>query len=170
MDVLCQNAGSRVSSTTRMLCGTLMNMHQTLTWKRRNCYRKSFFLFSLRTKISRSFIKVWLSHWCYMDDHYYLSGHWMCQLCCSLWKVRKLSDFIKNILICVPKMNKGLYRFETTRGWAINDRILLFGWTIPLTQETCSHKHTHTHTHFIYYLFIYHYFYFYLSYLRAVRI
>ncbi len=25
-----------------------------------------------------------------------------------LWKVRKLSDFIKNILICVQKMNEGL--------------------------------------------------------------
>ncbi len=25
-----------------------------------------------------------------------------------LWRVRKLSDFIKNILICVQKMNKGL--------------------------------------------------------------
>ncbi len=27
---------------------------------------------------------------------------------CCLWKVTELSDFIKNILICVPKMNEGL--------------------------------------------------------------
>jgi len=26
----------------------------------------------------------------------------------SLWRDRKLSDFIKNIFICVPKMNEGL--------------------------------------------------------------
>ncbi len=24
------------------------------------------------------------------------------------------------------------YRFETTRGWVINDRIFIFGWTNPL--------------------------------------
>ncbi len=30
------------------------------------------------------------------------------QLCCCLWRVRYLSDFIKNILICAPKMNEGL--------------------------------------------------------------
>ncbi len=34
------------------------------------------------------------------------------QLHCSLWKVRKLSVFIKNILICVPKMNEGLTGLE----------------------------------------------------------
>ncbi len=29
-----------------------------------------------------------------------------------LWRVRKLSDFIKNILICVPKVNEGLTGFS----------------------------------------------------------
>ncbi len=52
--------GSAAPLTLR--CGTLVNMHQTQTWKIRNCYIKSLFWFSLRTKISRSFIKVWLSH------------------------------------------------------------------------------------------------------------
>ncbi len=27
------------------------------------------------------------------------------------------------------------YTFGTTRGWVINDRILIFGWTIPLDQH-----------------------------------
>ncbi len=31
---------------------------------------------------------------------------------CSIWRVRKLSDFIKNILICVLKMNEGLTGLE----------------------------------------------------------
>ncbi len=30
------------------------------------------------------------------------------QLCYCLCRVRELSDFIKNVLICVPKMNEGL--------------------------------------------------------------
>ncbi len=30
--------------------------------------------------------------------------------------VRKLSDFIKNILICVPKMNEGLTGLERHEG------------------------------------------------------
>ncbi len=31
-------------------------------------------------------------------------------------RVRKLSDFIKNILICVPKMNEGLKDLERREG------------------------------------------------------
>ncbi len=31
-------------------------------------------------------------------------------------RVRKLSDFIKNILICVPKMNKGLAGLKRHEG------------------------------------------------------
>ncbi len=37
------------------------------------------------------------------------------QLHCCLYKVRKLSDFIKSILICVPKMNKVLGVWKNTR-------------------------------------------------------
>ncbi len=29
-----------------------------------------------------------------------------------------------------------LYGFETTWGWVINDRIVIFGWTIPLSDES----------------------------------
>ncbi len=34
------------------------------------------------------------------------------QLHCCLWRVRKLLDFIKNILICVSKMKEGLTGLE----------------------------------------------------------
>ncbi len=50
----------------------------------------------------------------------YLSGPWTCQLRCGLCRVRKLSDFINNILICVPKRNKrltGLERHEASNLW-----------------------------------------------------
>ncbi len=32
------------------------------------------------------------------------------------WRVRELSEFIKNILICVPKMNEGLTGLERHEG------------------------------------------------------
>ncbi len=38
-----------VSRTTRMCCGTLVNVCRRLIWKRRNCWIKSLFLFSLYT-------------------------------------------------------------------------------------------------------------------------
>ncbi len=56
----------------------------------------------------------------------------MCQLHCCLCRVRKLSDSIKDILICVPKINEGLTCLE----WhecRYNDRISIFGWIIPVT-------------------------------------
>ncbi len=65
----------------------------------------------------------------------------MCQLHCCLCRVRKLSDFIKNILICALKMNEGIwryYRFETTQGWVIIGRIFIFGWTIPFSLKYCK--------------------------------
>ncbi len=38
------------------------------------------------------------------------------QLHCCFRRVRELSDLIKNILICVPKMNKGLTGLERIEG------------------------------------------------------
>ncbi len=35
---------------------------------------------------------------------------------CCLWRVRELSDFIRNILICVPKMNEGLTGLKRHEG------------------------------------------------------
>ncbi len=48
--VLVQNAGSCVSSSTRMHRDTLVNARRRLTGKRRYCWMKSLFLFSLHTK------------------------------------------------------------------------------------------------------------------------
>ncbi len=55
------------------------------------------------------------------------------QLRCCLWRVRELSEFIKNILNCVPK-------FGMTWGWVINDSIFIFGWTntLSLGVELCA--------------------------------
>ncbi len=45
-------------------------------------------------------------------------------------RVWELSDFIKNALICVPKMNGGIMSLERHEGEY--DRTFVSGWTIPL--------------------------------------
>ncbi len=46
----------------------------------------------------------------------HVSGLGTFQLHCCLCRDRKLSDFIKNIFICVPKMNEGLTGLERHEG------------------------------------------------------
>ena len=77
-----------------------------------------------------------LNHWSHMD---YLNGVFTtflrleCISCVGYqWRNRKLLEFIKNIFICVPKINKGLTGLERWIGWVINDRFFIFSWTIPL--------------------------------------
>ncbi len=81
---LHQNVDSYITSTTRM--HTLVNTRRRLTEKQRNCWIKRLFFILCKQKYSRSFIKF----------------------CCGLCRVRNLSDFIKNILICVLKIKKVL--------------------------------------------------------------
>ncbi len=57
----------------------------------------------------------------------------MFQLGRCLCRVRKLSDFINNIFICVPKMNEGLTGLEN---------VFIFGWTIPLKHTDNTNIHT----------------------------
>ncbi len=64
------------------------------------------FVFFAHKKYSRCFVKLRLNHRCHID--------YFTDIC--LWRVRKLSDFSKNILICVPKMNKGLTALERYEG------------------------------------------------------
>ncbi len=87
-------------------------------WQQRMTLKRSLFIFNLRAqkKYSCSFITLRLNHWCHMD--YFNNalptflGHKTFQLCCWLCRVRKLTDFIKNILICVLKMNEGFTGLE----------------------------------------------------------
>ncbi len=80
------------------------------------------FVFFAHKKYSRSFTKLKLKLK-FLDLG-------TLQLRCCLWRLRGLSDYIKNIWICVPKMNEGL---GTTWRWVINDRIFILGWANPLT-------------------------------------
>ncbi len=86
--------------------------------KRRNCWIKSLFLFSLRTKYSRSFINLRLNHWCHMDYFNNVLTTCLGLECGSCVAVAgsKSSHVMKNIFICVPKMNEGLTGLERHEG------------------------------------------------------
>ncbi len=62
-------------------------------------------------------------------------------------RVRELLEFIKNIFICVPKMNGGPTGLERHEG-VINYRLFISGWTIPLKLKVDKNSMTH----FIWYL------------------
>ncbi len=97
-------------------------------------------VFFAHKKYFRSFVKLRLNHWCHMDYFTDVLAMFLdlgtLQLHCCLWRVRELSDLIKNILICVPKMNEGLTGLERHE-WVFNDRIFNFGWTNHLS----GHSH-----------------------------
>ncbi len=78
---------------------------------------------------------------------FYLTGPWTLWFCCCLCGVRKPSEFIKNIFICVLKMNKVSYRFGMTWGWQ-NDRIFIFGELTPYMHLHCNYR-KHKHINFI---------------------
>ncbi len=103
IQVLHQNASSCVSSTT----------HVWLSWARIKDWKEKkkllnkivIFVFFAHKMYSRSFITLMLNHWwngLFYQCPYYVSGPWTRLLRCDLCRVRKLSDFFKNILICVP--------------------------------------------------------------------
>ncbi len=78
---------------------------------------------------------------------FYLTGPWTLWFCCCLCGVRKPSEFIKNIFICVLKMNKVFYRFGMTWGWQ-NDWIFIFGELTPFMHLHCNYR-KHKHINFI---------------------
>ncbi len=159
-------ASSCISSTTHMHHGTLMNVQRRLTRKRGNCWIKLLFLFSLCTK--------GLNHWCHMD---YFND----VLITFLGLERGSSVSVKNILICVLKVNEGLTGLERCEGEQFNDRIKFFGLTTKSSRPGCTtcpgfgacqslfhqfptigkytltykQAHTHTHTHTNMYLWFF---------------
>ncbi len=75
-------------------------------WRRREeLLNEAIFVFFAHKEYSRC---VRLNHCCHME---YVSVSGNISFACRL---RNLSDFIKNILICVPKMNEGLTSLEWT--------------------------------------------------------
>ncbi len=119
--LVCYLACLQKEECTLMRSGTIVNMHQSLTQKRINCWIKSLFLFSLRTKIilatSKNYGWTIDATWTILAilPFWALNVSVAFMVRCCLWRVRKLSDLIKNILICVLKIKKiimGLERHE----------------------------------------------------------
>ncbi len=85
---------------------------------------------------SHSFIKLQLNHWCHMDyfnDVFTIFLGLECISCMAVYgRVRELSDFIKNILICVLKMNEGLTGLDRHEGEKLMTEFSFLGLTIPL--------------------------------------
>ncbi len=75
----------------------------------------------------------------YLHTHIYIWAFIVLGYCCP-WRVWELSEFIKNILICV--CGGGITDLERRWGWVINDWIFIFGWTIPLNGLQMAHACT----------------------------
>ncbi len=73
------------------------------------------FVFFAHKKYSRSFVKLRLNHWCHMDYFNNVLTTFLdldgVRILAVYGRVRELLEFIKNILICIPKMNKSLTEF-----------------------------------------------------------
>ncbi len=78
------------------------------------------FVFLAYKKYSRSFVKFWLNNWCHMDYFTDVLATFLSldrvRILAVYGRVRKLSECIKNILICVLKMNEGLTGLERHEG------------------------------------------------------
>ncbi len=103
-------------------------------------------VFFAHKKYSRSFIKLRLNPWCHMDCFTDVLATFLCIDCGSILAVYGGSDSSqipsKYLNLCSEDERRS-YGFGTTWGWVINERIFIFGWTIPLTQHTLKAIHNY---------------------------
>ncbi len=94
--------------------------------------------FFAHKKYSRGFITLRLNHWCHMDYFNSVLATFLALenvSCVAVYAGSESSRiFIKNILILSSEDERRSYGFGTTWRWVINDRMFIFGWTIPLIQ------------------------------------
>ncbi len=118
----CAAACLQEEECTHMCHGTVVNTCWRLTQKRRNCWCwiKSLLLF-LRTSWTveplMSFLRFWALN--------------MVVALLSMQGQKALGFHPKYINLCY-KDERISYGFGTTRGWVINNIILILGWIIPL--------------------------------------
>ncbi len=103
------------------------------------------FVFFVHKTYSCCFINLKLNHWCHMD---YFNGVFTTFLgleCGNSVAVymqgQKALGFHKKYLNLCSEDERRCYGFGTTWGWVINDRIVIFGWTIPLRFEWITWAH-----------------------------
>ncbi len=76
-----------------------------------------------------------MSHGLLCRSSWYFSGPWSCKDPCCLWEDQRALRYHQKYLNLCSEDERRSYGFGTTSGWVINDRILIFGWTIPLTDK-----------------------------------
>ncbi len=94
------------------------------------------FVFFAHKKYYCSFIKLQLNHWCHMDYLMMSLLHfWALNVSVALLSMQsqKALGFHQKYLNLYSEDERRSYGFGTTWGWVINDRIIIFGWTIPWT-------------------------------------
>ncbi len=127
---------------THMHRGTLVNVCRILTRKRRNCWIKLLFLFSLSTKkyYSQSFITLRLNvTWTFLTMS--LLPFWALNFSVVLLSMEsQKSLWFHPKYLNLYSEDERSYRFGTTWGWVINDRIFIFEWTNPLTKDKSTRK------------------------------
>ncbi len=94
------------------------------------------FVFFAHKKYSCSFIKLRLNHWCHMNYFNDDLTNFLGLECSSYIAVYAESEsswisFKKDLNFCSEDERRS-YGFGTTWSWLINDRIFIFGRTIPL--------------------------------------
>ncbi len=89
----------------------------------------------MHKEYSRSFIKLRLHHWCHMDYFNnvltFLGLERVTGVAVYAGSKKTLGFHHKYLNVC-SKDERRSYGFGTTWVWVINDRIFIFGWTIPL--------------------------------------
>ncbi len=91
-------------------------------------------VFFVHKKYSRSFITLRLNHWCHMDYfNNVLTTFLGLDVSVTLLSMQgqKALGFHQIYLNSCSDDERMSYGFGTTWGWVINDRIFIFGWTIP---------------------------------------
>ncbi len=83
-----------------------------------------------------------MSHGLLCRSSWYFSGPWSCKDPCCLWEGQRALRYHKKYLNLCSEDERRFYRFGTTSGWVINDRIFIFGWTNPFN---CYNKNILLH-------------------------
>ncbi len=94
------------------------------------------FIFFAHKRYSRSFVKLRLNHWCHMDCFTNVLLTTFVGLgtfsYIAVYAESESSRISTKYLNLCSEDEQRSYGFVTTRGRVINDRIFIFGWTIPL--------------------------------------
>ncbi len=79
-----------------------------------------------------SFVKLWLNRWCHVDYFNNVLAKFLNFDHGSILQGQRALRILQKYLTLCSEDERRSYGFGTTWGWVINDRIFIFGWTIPL--------------------------------------